>query len=242
MLDPSVRTGCFVTLWLVFYAGLDIRCKIFYNTHQAVGEEMNMQSKSSYNESRERLMIAAEHLFAEKGYGPITLREIGARAGIHHSSVYHHVPGGKEELFVEVMERILERHRVGLTEALNRAEPSVREQLYAAADWLLSQPPMDLVRMEYVDSSAISPQNAQRLSDTAYMSLQVPLEAVLVEAQRRGEIVDDDFSLVSGGLIGMIESLFAVSEETAGKSRRVMAHRLIDMMLDGLRTGRQEGG
>jgi AcrR family transcriptional regulator len=187
-------------------------------------------------------MTAAEHLFAEKGYGPITLREIGARAGIHHSSVYHHVPGGKEELFVEVMERILERHRVGLTESLNHAAPSVREQLYAAADWLLSQPPMDLVRMEYVDSPAISPQNAQHLSDTAYTSLQVPLEAVLVEAQRRGEIAYDDFSLVSGGLIGMIESLFAVSEQTAGKSRRVMAHRLIDLLLDGLRAGRQEGG
>jgi hypothetical protein len=101
---------------------------------------------------------------------------------------------------------------------------------------------MDLVRMEYVDSPAISPQNAQRLSDTAYMSLQVPLEAVLVEAQRRGEIVYDDFALVSGGLIGMIESLFAVSEQTAGKPRRAMAHRLIDLMLDGLRTGRKEGG
>jgi hypothetical protein len=33
----------------------------------------------------------------------------------------------------------------------------------------------------------------------------------------------------------MIESLFAVSETVAGKSRLVMAERLIDVMLDGLR-------
>jgi hypothetical protein len=37
------------------------------------------------------------------------------------------------------------------------------------------------------------------------------------------------------GLIGMIQSLFVVSEQVAGKRRRVMAHRLIDLLLDGLR-------
>jgi AcrR family transcriptional regulator len=194
-----------------------------------------MRTSSEFNEARERVLVAAEQLFAEKGYGSITLREIGARAGIHHSSVYHHVPGGKEALFVEVTERLLERHRVGLTAALDSAAPHLRDQLYAAADWLLSQPPMDLVRMEYVDMPAISPANAQHLSDAAYAALQMPLAAAFTEAQHRGEIVYDDFPLLGGGLIGMIESLFAVSEQTAGKPRRVMAHRLIDVLLDGLR-------
>jgi AcrR family transcriptional regulator len=189
----------------------------------------------THSEARERVLVAAEHLFAEKGYGPVTLRQIGARAGLNHSSLYHHVPGGKAELFVEVMERIYERHRAGLTAALAAAEPDVRTQCYAAAQWLLSQPPMDLVRLERVDMPELAPAQAQRLSNGAYMALQLPLAEVLSAAHTRGEIAEHDADLISGGLVGMIESLFAVSENVAGKPRLVMAKRLIDVMLDGLR-------
>lgn len=194
-----------------------------------------MSIQSEFNEARERVLIAAEQLFAEKGYAPITVRDIAARAGIHHSSVYHHVPGGKEALFVEVMERMLNRHRLGLTEAIQGAARNIRYQLYAAAEWLLSQPPIDLVRMQYADMPALAQHNVDHLSEVAYMSLQIPLETALFEAEQREEIEQDDFSLVSGGLMGMIESLFAVSEETAGKPRRIMAHKLIDVFIDGLR-------
>lgn len=187
------------------------------------------------SEARERVLVAAEQLFAEKGYGPVTLRQIGARAGLNHSSLYHHVPGGKEELFVEVMERIYERHRAGLSVALQEAQPELRPQLYAVADWLLSQPPMDLVRLEYVDMPELAPASVHQLSEGAYLALQMPVIRALGAAQARGEIAEEDFDLISGGLIGMIQSLFAVSEQVAGKSRRVMAHRLIDLLLDGLR-------
>lgn len=187
------------------------------------------------SEARERVLVAAEQLFAEKGYGPVTLRQIGAKAGLNHSSLYHHVPGGKEDLFVEVMERIFALHRAGISTALAQAGPDLRAQLYAVANWLLSQPPMDLVRMAYVDMPELGPANVHRLSEGAYEALQIPVEHALAEAQRRGVIDHDDFALLSGGLIGMIQSLFAVSEEVAGKRRRTMAHRLIDVLLDGLR-------
>lgn len=188
-----------------------------------------------HSEARERVLVAAEHLFAEKGYGPVTLRQIGARAGLNHSSLYHHVPGGKADLFVEVMERIYERHRAGLTAALASAEPSLRAQCYAAAHWLLSQPPMDLVRLEHVDMPELAAAQVQRLSNGAYLALQLPLVEALSSAHTRGEIGEHDFDLISGGLVGLIESLFAVSETVAGKPRLVMAERLIDVMLDGLR-------
>lgn len=189
----------------------------------------------SRSEARERVLAAAEQLFAEKGYGPVTLRQIGARAGLNHSSLYHHVPGGKADLFVEVMERIYARHRAGLSAALAAAEPDVRAQCYAAARWLLGQPPMDLVRLEYIDMPELAPAQVQRLSNGAYTALQLPLVQTLAAASQRGEIAEHDLDLISGGLVGMIESLFAVSETVAGKPRLLMAEGLIDVMLDGLR-------
>lgn len=187
------------------------------------------------SEARERVLVAAERLFAEKGYGPVTLRQIGALAGLNHSSLYHHIPGGKEDLFVEVMERIYERHRAGVAAALVAAPPDLRAQLYAVADWLLSQPPMDLVRLEYVDMPELDPASVHRLTEGAYAALQVPVIVALTHARVRGEIAEEDLDLISGGLLGMIQSLFAVSEQVAGKSRQAMAYRLLDLMIDGLR-------
>jgi AcrR family transcriptional regulator len=70
-----------------------------------------MERESS--ESRERVLQQAEHLFSERGYAAVTLRDIAAGLGIRQASLYHHVPGGKEQLYVEVTERNLRRIRMG---------------------------------------------------------------------------------------------------------------------------------
>jgi AcrR family transcriptional regulator len=186
-------------------------------------------------EARERVLEVAERLFMQRGYAAVTLRDIASDIGIHHSSLYHHVPGGKEELFVEVTERHLARHRSGLALALASAEPGIRARLYAAADWLLSQPPMDLIRMTYSDMPEIDPAQAQRLSHLAFDSLIRPIERELERARRTGEIAHSRPGLVAGGLVGMLESVHSVPETAVRESRVSMAHQLIDVLVDGLR-------
>ena len=194
-----------------------------------------MREQADNSEARERVLDAAERLFAEKGYTSVTLRDIAAEVGIRHASLYHHAPGGKEELFVEVAGRNFARHREGLGAVIAGAAPDVRARLRAAADWLLSQPPMDLVRMVYSDMPSIDPAHAARLSRTAYESLLAPIEAVLSEAREGGEIDHRNPGLIAGGLVGMIESLYAVPQHVVTRGRQAMAHELIDALLDGLR-------
>lgn len=202
------------------------------------------RSTPPLSEARERVLDAASKLFAERGFAAVTLRDIAAEVGIRHTSLYHHVPGGKEELFVEVTERHLHQHRHGLSETLAQATPDVRSQLYAVAQWFLSQPPMDLVRMSYSDMPAIDPKEAYRLSELAYESILIPIEELLQGAKVRGEVQHEDLGLIAGGLVGMIQSLHSVPEyaltEKNGatsfpvKSRLQMAYTLIDVMLRGL--------
>lgn len=191
-------------------------------------------SESIHSEARERVLEAAERLFAEKGYKAVTLRDIALAVGIRHASLYHHVPGGKEELFVEVTERNLKRHADGLQQALANAEVNVRAQLQAVAQWLLSQPPMDLIRMTHSDMPAVAPKQAQRLMTLAYASLLEPVVGVMQEAQARGEIKHPDVGLVGSGMVGLIESLHAIPEQYLTKSRLQMAYELIDVMLHGI--------
>lgn len=192
------------------------------------------------SEARERVLDAAAKLFTERGYAAVTLRDIAKEVGIRHTSLYHHVPGGKEELFVEVTERHLQQHRRGLVASMAAAGLEIRGQLYAAASWFLTQPPVDLVRMTYADMPAIAPKEAERLSEMAFQALLTPVEEVLVAARARGEIDYDDPGLIAGGLVGMIQSLHSVPDYAFGEpgvphqSRQEMAQKLIDVMLRGL--------
>lgn len=189
------------------------------------------------NSARERVLAVAERLFAERGYAAVTLRDIAAEVGLKHASLYHHVPGGKEALFIEVTERSMAHHRAGLERAITQAGPDVRSQLRGVADWLISHPPMDLIRMSHADMPAIEPGQARRLSELTYEALLLPVERVLVEAQARGEIDHHNPGLIGGGLLGMLESLHAIPDYAleSPNQRHTFAYEMIDVVLNGLR-------
>ncbi len=55
--------------------------------------------------TRERLLLAAEEVFAGKGFEGARVEEIASRAGVNIRMLYHHF-GSKEGLFLEVVEGI----------------------------------------------------------------------------------------------------------------------------------------
>jgi TetR/AcrR family transcriptional regulator len=59
-------------------------------------------------ESRRRILDAAERAFALRGFGGARLRDIAQEAGVHHALV-HHYYGDKRGLLQEVLNRGLER-------------------------------------------------------------------------------------------------------------------------------------
>lgn len=52
--------------------------------------------------SRDRLLLAAVEIFAERGFRDATVREICAQAGVNAASVNYHF-GGKEKLYAEAL-------------------------------------------------------------------------------------------------------------------------------------------
>ncbi len=169
-----------------------------------------------------------------RGYAAVTLRDIAAAVGIKHTSLYHHVPGGKEELFVEVVERSLERHRQGLRDAVEHTPNALRPRLHAVADWFLTQNPMDLVRMTQSDIPALSKQASGHLEQLTYQSVLRPVERIIRDAYEAGEIRNTEFGLVAGGVVGMLQSLFSVPDFAVQESRAAMGGKLVDVFIDGL--------
>ena len=70
---------------------------------------MAHKTTSSKTQTRERLLEAAENLFAEKGYAAVSVREITTAAGVHLAAVNYHF-GTKKALYLDIFRlRILPR-------------------------------------------------------------------------------------------------------------------------------------
>ncbi len=186
------------------------------------------------SEAREQVLQAAEALFIQRGYEAVTMKDIAKAAGIHHASIYHHVPGGKTDLFVEVVTRHLHQHQRGIQAALASVGPNLRDQLIAIANWLLSQPPMDLMRLNRSDLPAIDQKSAHELEDLAYITLMIPLEQVLEQAKQRGDIEHPYLGIMAGSLLASIEALHMVPDSYILQSRQYMAEQVIDVFIQGL--------
>ncbi len=186
------------------------------------------------SEARERVLRAAERLFAEHGYTSVKLKDIALAANVRHATLYHHAPGGKEQLYIEVMENSLNTHRAGLNGLIAQHQGNLRDQLRAAADWLLGHPPLDLLRVARTDLTEIDSVQATRLSTLSLEAMIEPIALALSQAVDRGELGSIDIGLAAGGIFGMLQSMHLVPAAGYIKPRIDMTYDLIDMLLSGL--------
>lgn len=187
------------------------------------------------NETRSRLLDVAEQLFAARGYTAVRLRDIAAALGMCHASLYYYIPGGKEQLYVEVMERSLQRHRAGLEQAITAADDDFRAQVHAVVDWLVEQPPLDVTRIYQADMLEIGQAQAEQLMTLAYDSLRLPIGAAIARAVDTGAIIVPDVDLAALALVNLVESVHAIPLAYRTIPLGVIGRQLADMLLDGWR-------
>lgn len=185
------------------------------------------------NETWQRILDIAEDLFSKRGYASVRLRDISDQIGIKHSALYYYMPDGKEQLYVEVMRRNLHRHSTGMEQAIQEAEFDLRSQLVAAGRWLLSQPPMNISRMELSDFPAIKPENARMLSGMVYDSMRMPIRNALETAAHNGVVSFPDLDLAAISFIGLMESIHTAETPQVRENREQIMESLVDMLLNG---------
>lgn len=101
--------------------------------------------------TRERLLAAARGAFARNGFHGASVDEIASEAGFSTGALYSNF-NGKEDLFLELMEREIEEHARELTEAV-RARASMAERAKGGARQWMSmierEPELLLLFMEF---------------------------------------------------------------------------------------------
>lgn len=189
-----------------------------------------------HSEARERVLQAAEKLFVERGYEAVTVKDIAKAAGIKHASLYHHIDNGKSGLYIEVMTRHFERHRVGLQDAIDAHEGDLHAQLRAIARWSLTNPPINLMRLAHSDMPALDKQDANQLSNLAHYATLMPIHAALEAAQARGEIDYPHLGNIAGAIFSSLEGVQVIPLEYVISSREHMADEIIAAFLNGIRS------
>lgn len=191
--------------------------------------------QTTQNDARERVLNTAENLFHQHGFQSVTMRDLARSLGMKQSSLYYHAPDGKEQLFAEVTERSLHRHRRGLQSAIADAAPGLDARLAAATNWLLSQPPLHLFSMFEADMPALSPETAAHLMRQAHLCLFIPLIQLFQTARDRGEMRDLDPERLAGAFLTLIDGvMYAHHAGHAKAPLPELAAEMLDMMLYGL--------
>jgi AcrR family transcriptional regulator len=193
------------------------------------------EAEATVSDAKQRVLDMAEQLFMERGYAAVTLRDIADALGIRQASLYYHFPDGKEQLYVAMAERVFERHRQGMTQAIASAGLELGAQLAAVARWFGSQPALNFIGMMHADMPALSPASAAELSRAAYAAMFEPLRQAFQAAHDRGESRHVHLDLLAGSFLALMDGVTVSASQQRNMPREIMSAEVIDLLLNGLR-------
>ena len=186
------------------------------------------------NDARERLIHAAIDLFYEKGYPTTTIRDIGARADISTSVIYHYFKD-KEDMLFEIMQ-LAGRDLFKLLEAIMKETDDpvlcLEEMIKAhLVDWCLKRRKESKI---IVTDYAYLTGKRKELNVETERKLYSIYKNKLSELQAKGLIIDADLTVLCFSLFGIIAQSIRWYRDTGPLSMEEVARNVIRMLFTGI--------
>jgi AcrR family transcriptional regulator len=161
------------------------------------------------SDTRERIIAASAELFARQGYSGTGVKEIVAAAHAPFGSIYHHFPGGKEQIGAEtirssgaiyglLIEAVIDPAPtlvLGLRDFFAGAAAHLRESDYADAC------PIATVALEVASTSEPLREATDQVFESWLAALGERLHAGGIAEQRSRELALQILSLLEGAFI-----------------------------------------
>jgi AcrR family transcriptional regulator len=180
-------------------------------------------------DTRERAIRAASDLLHEKGYLGVSMDSVANAIGVRKASLYHHFQGGKDELILEIAERLVIHDGSGFQRALD-GHTSTRAQLEAMAAFVFE----DRQRTERVlrDALRFMPEEHRRqIASRFYPEIFNRVLHVFEAGIERGELRPHDAHLSAWAFMGLMSEL---NEPQLHITWPDLSSRLVSLLLDGL--------
>lgn len=175
-----------------------------------------MKASATDNSARERILEAAEDLFARRGYAGVGMSEIADAVGLGKSSLFHHFRS-KAQLHAATVVRILSQVDVELTRSLAQGGTAVQRLdrwVDALVDLLASTPSHArlLLRSLFEDDELAGDTAERREADEAIARILQQAANVLREGMSQGELRAANIPHTLQSLIGIVVYHFASGE------------------------------
>ena len=183
---------------------------------------------------RDRILDAATQLFADRGYGNASMREVAESAGCTKPALYYHF-GGKEDLFRACVEGCLTTTRPVLDQALHSPGP-VRRRLEVFAEALFTSMRENPVRMRLLLGMQTRPDQAQPDVDFAryHEENQRDITALFASGVQSGELrADLDLDEAAIALIASLHTRAFLALKGIPAPDRA-ATRIVDLLFRGI--------
>ncbi|WP_169946766.1 TetR/AcrR family transcriptional regulator [Microbispora sp. H11081] len=178
-------------------------------------------------DTRTLLMDAFSDQLAAVGYSGISLVGVARTAGIRKPSIYHHFPGGKEELYASVATRFIDTAHARIADAL--ASGTTFEERLAALVRAAAEHAGATISFEqrvYDALDLVSASTRNRISTRYVEALLSPVVALFREAVGEGRVTGDPEFLMNA-FLHLARAVDLSSDDDAP--------RIVDLFLNGAR-------
>jgi len=161
-----------------------------------------------YNEKQQKIMEAAELLFAEQGFNGTSVRDIAEKAGVNLAMISYYF-GSKDKLLETLFAERTEKGKIKLEEIINRPV-SALDKMYQLIELYLDK----IMQQQCFHRILTREQVLSSGTHVADMILQLKrrnfelIQQIVEEGQRTGEFRKDvEVSLVVATLVGTVSNI-----------------------------------
>lgn len=186
--------------------------------------------KEKAERSRRHLVDVALRLFVDQGYAATPISQILAEADVSRGALYHHFPGGKQDLFVAVAEVADHRLHEGFERLLDEVTSPV-EQIAGGIRLLLELAAnRDFARIVLIEAAAVMP--GAWTGGEEYALLRDALARAIDAGEIRPVPLDATSSVLYGAARRAADFVASAPDPAAAAEECGVA---LQMLLDGLR-------
>jgi TetR/AcrR family transcriptional regulator, cholesterol catabolism regulator len=186
------------------------------------------------NDARERLIKAAIDLFYKNGYPATTIRDIGARAEISTSVIYHYFKD-KEEMLFEIMQlagmdllKLLEDIIEAVDDPVECLEKMIRAHL---VEWCLKRKKESKI---IVTDYAYLTEKRKEFNIATERKLYSLYKMKLTELQAKGLIIDADPTVLCFSVFGIIAQSIRWYRDSGPLTKEEISDNVIRILFNGV--------
>ena len=186
------------------------------------------------NDARERLIKAAIDLFYKKGYPTTTIRDIGNKANISTSVIYHYF-NDKEELLFEIIQLAgndLFQLLNDIDEKVNDPAECLEKMIKAhMVEWCLKR--KKETKIIVMDDAWLTGEQ-KKANINNQRKLYSLYKKKLTELQEKGLIIDTDLTVLCFSIFGIIAQSIRWYRDKGPLSKEEVANNVIHIIFNGI--------